>query len=52
MMPMEFVLSLFWMIFGVAVYSFTVGNISSIIANMDTKVAILSSKLQTLNAYA
>ena len=38
----EYVLSLMWMIFGVAVYSFSVGSVSSMIAASDTKAAILS----------
>lgn len=33
----EMILSLLWMIFGVGFYSFTVGNLSSLIASMDTK---------------
>ena len=35
----ERVLALFWMIFGVGFYSFTIGNISSIISSLDEKSA-------------
>ena len=32
---------MFWMVFGVGFYSLTVGNLSTIIANMDTKNLML-----------
>lgn len=48
----EYLLSLAWMVFGVSFYSFTVGNVTSIIASIDTKAAILASKLATLQAYS
>jgi len=41
----EFILALIWMVVGVNFYSFTIGNVSSIIATMDSKAAILNSKL-------
>ena len=44
----EYILALIWMIIGVNFYSFTIGNVSSIIASMDQKSAILNSKLNTL----
>jgi hypothetical protein len=40
------------MIIGVNFYSFTIGNVSSIIAAMDVKASVLNSKLQTLNDYS
>ena len=40
------------MIFGVSVYTLTIGNVSSIIASIDTKAFFLSQKLQTLHQYA
>uniref|UniRef100_A0A7S3CPI6 Cyclic nucleotide-binding domain-containing protein n=1 Tax=Strombidium rassoulzadegani TaxID=1082188 RepID=A0A7S3CPI6_9SPIT len=40
------------MIVGVNIYSFTIGNVSSIIASMDSKAALLNSKLNTLTEYA
>jgi len=48
----EYILALMWMIIGVNFYSFTIGNVSSIIAAMDAKASILNSKLQTLNDYS
>lgn len=41
-------MSLAWMVFGVAFYSFTIGNLSSVIASMDTKNTILKHKLYIL----
>lgn len=35
----ERILALFWMIFGVGFYSFTIGNLSSIISSLDAKSA-------------
>lgn len=37
-----------WMLFGVGFFSFTIGNLSSVLASMDTKSAILKQKLNTL----
>jgi CRP-like cAMP-binding protein len=37
----ELILSVIWMIFGVGFYSFTIGNLSSVLASMDNKSAIL-----------
>lgn len=34
-------LALFWMVFGVGFYSFTVGNLTSIITSLDAKSAII-----------
>ena len=48
----EYVLALLWMMIGVNFYSFTIGNVSSIIAAMDSRVAVLNSKLNTLNEYS
>lgn len=48
----EQILSVLWMIFGVGFYSFTIGNLSSVIASMDTKNGILKQKLNTLQDYA
>ena len=45
----EFILSIMWMLFGVSVYTLTIGNVSSIIASIDTKAFFLSQKLQTLH---
>ena len=48
----EYILALIWMVVGVNFYSFTIGNVSSIIASMDQKSAILNSKLSTLSDYS
>ena len=40
------------MLFGVSVYTLTIGNVSSIISNIDEKASKLSQKLQTLQSYA
>jgi len=38
----EYLLVIFWMLFGVSVYTFTIGIVSSIIASIDQKAYILS----------
>ncbi len=43
----ERILALFWMIFGVGFYSFTVGNLSSIIASLDAKSAEIRGKIDS-----
>ena len=48
----EYMLCLFWMIVGVNVYSMTIGNVSSIIATMDSKASVLNQKLATLSEYS
>lgn len=40
------------MMIGVNFYAFTIANVSSIIASLDSKSQILNSKLNTLNEYA
>jgi hypothetical protein len=40
------------MIFGVGFFSFTIGNLSSVLASMDNKSAILKQKLMTLGDYS
>ena len=47
----EYILALFWMIVGVNFYSFIIGNVSSIIASMDAKTALLNRKLETLDNF-
>jgi hyperpolarization activated cyclic nucleotide-gated potassium channel 2 len=37
----EKVITIFWMIFGIGFYSFTIGNLSQIIASIDTRSEIL-----------
>ena len=41
----EYILSIMWMLFGVSVYTLTIGNVSSIIASIDSKAFFLSQKL-------
>lgn len=48
----EYILSIIWMLFGVSVYTLTIGNVSSIIANIDKQAFVLSEKLQTLQSYS
>jgi hyperpolarization activated cyclic nucleotide-gated potassium channel 2 len=38
----EKVITIFWMIFGVGFYSFTIGNLSQIIASIDIRAEILN----------
>jgi hypothetical protein len=49
---MERVYCLLWMIFGVAFYSFTIGNLQSIISTIDVKASELAAKLNTLTGFA
>jgi|Transcript_3863 hypothetical protein len=39
------------MIFGVGFYSFTIGSLSSVLSNIDTRESILSNKLIALNEF-
>ena len=48
----ERILSLLWMIFGVGFYSFTIGNLQSIINTIDVKAQELQVKLNTLSGFA
>lgn len=43
--PGERVLAIIWMIVGVGFYSFTIGNLSSILADMDRRSLILKVSL-------
>ena len=40
------------MLFGVSVYTFTIGIVSSIISSIDNQATTLSLKLQTLQSYS
>lgn len=48
----EYAIAIIWMIVGVSFYSFSVGNVSSMIASSDSKAAILSKQMKTLVQYA
>jgi len=39
--PIERIIAILWMIVGVGVYSFTIGNLSSLLSNMDRRATIL-----------
>lgn len=44
----EQITALIWMIVGVGFYSFTIGNLSSIISDVDIKAAILQQKISAM----
>lgn len=48
----EYVLSIMWMLFGVAVYTLTIGNVTSIVQKFDEKSSKLAKKLEILQTYA
>lgn len=48
---LEYIFSLFWVFLGVLFYSFTIGTLSTILVNMNTKENILAQKLNTINLY-
>jgi len=41
----EYTLALIWMLIGVNFYSFTIGNVTSIIASIDARASILTMKI-------
>ena len=47
----ERVVTLLWMLTGVGFYSFTVGNLSSIIAAIDKRAAHLQTKLSAMSEF-
>jgi len=50
--PVERIIAILWMIVGVGVYSFTIGNLSSLLSNMDRRATILKKKISTFNNFA
>ena len=44
----EYVLAIFWMLIGVSIYTLVIGNVSNIIAEIDSKAFELNQKMQTL----
>lgn len=48
----EYVISLIWVLFGVFFYSFTIGTLSTILVNMNTKTNLMSKKLNIINHYS
>jgi len=47
----EIYMSIFWMVFGVAFYSFALGNIQSVITKLNEDTEDLDNKLKTLEAF-
>ena len=47
----EYIFSLIWVGFGVFFYSFTIGTLSTILVNMNTKNNLLAQKLNIINTY-
>lgn len=47
----EQITALIWMIVGVGFYSFTIGNLSSIISDIDIKAAILQQKISAMQDF-
>lgn len=50
--PIEIIFTLLWMIFGVGFYSFTIGNLSSILSSIDEKASELQKKKYNFSEYA
>lgn len=48
----EKILSILWMLFGIGFYSFTIGTLSSVLADMDSRENKLKYKLSILNDFA
>lgn len=49
---LERILSICWMLFGVGFYSFTIGTLSSVLADMDSRENKLKYKLSILNDFS
>lgn len=49
---LEMLLSLVWMVFGVAFYSFVMGNFSSMLASIDSQKAILRKRIEAFEKLA
>jgi len=47
----EYILAIIWMAIGVSLYSFTIGSVSSLIATIDAKEAVLVNKIGSLRDY-
>lgn len=47
----EKIMAIIWMLFGIGFYSFTIGNLSQIIASMDIRSELLGQKLNTLQEF-
>ena len=42
----EMIIAMIWMIFGVAVYSFIVGTLSSLLTSMDARAEMVEAKVE------
>jgi CRP-like cAMP-binding protein len=49
---LERIVSIFWMIFGLCFFSFTVSSLSSMLNSVDTKESLLSHKLAAIDEFA
>ena len=50
--PTEKIMTLIWMFFGVGFYSFTIGNLASLISSIDSKAAHLQQKVTMLSDFS
>ncbi len=48
----EMIFSIFWMLTGVGFYSFTIGNLSNILSNIDKRASILKDKIEAFNSFS
>jgi hypothetical protein len=48
----ERIFSIMWILIGVAFYSFTIGNLQSILSRLDAGSSGLAEKLNTLSSFA
>jgi hypothetical protein len=47
----ELVTAILWMVFGAGVFSFTIGNLASVLANFDSQAAKVTLKMAQLNEF-
>lgn len=48
----EMVLAIFWMILGGFFFTFTIGNLSSMLSNLNTRESQISDKINVINQFA
>ena len=49
---MEKLFAIIWMLFGVGFYSFAIGNLSTIMATMDSRSSHLRARISALNEFS
>ena len=49
---LERIIAVLWMMFGVCFFSFTIGSLTSMITNIDTKETVLTNKLAIIDEFA